>query len=273
MGSWPYYSICSVVSRILRWQCIQSKGVNPKMPPFNAPICILLCMQIFPRCSPAGDASRTIQGTYIDPMHNAVVHGMMEHIISSGTVKQDEQPQGGDSIIGSEDPRWDRIWTSQFMRRQKYRRMICQETGMMDTQAYTLDLMPTGSIYFSHFDEIILWDIFTAQQSYPFSTSACSHSRPNQCNSICDLMYPCLIPQTIGVVWQRLLDIILCKGRNIEVDDVSRWDICMYNVDLRRRGWGVDGCEPWLRSINDIRGFDIWKDVWYYYLMYVLRTP
>lgn len=27
----------------------------------------------------------------------------------------------------------------------------------MGTQAYTLDLMPTGSIYFSHFDEIILF--------------------------------------------------------------------------------------------------------------------
>lgn len=61
----------------------------------NALICILLCMQILPRYSPAGDASRTIQGAYIDPMHNAVVHGMMEHIISSGTVKQMNSHKAG----------------------------------------------------------------------------------------------------------------------------------------------------------------------------------
>ena len=63
-------------------------------------------------------------------------------------------------------------------------------------------------------------------------------------------MYPCLIPQTMRSELYDNVDIRV----EIEVDDVSRY-VCMYNVDLKRRGWGVDGCEPWLRSI-DIRGFD-----------------
>lgn len=102
---------------------------------------------------------------------------------------------------------------------------------MMGTQAYILDLRPTGSIYFPTLTKnySIRRDIFT--QSYPFSTSAFSHSRQNKYNSICDPMYPCLIPQTMRSELYDNVDIRV----EIEVDDVSRY-VCMYNVDLKRRG-------------------------------------